>query len=378
MRPYLRAANVSWEGLRLDDVKEMNFSPGEVKTFELMAGDLVLGEASGSPAEVGKAAIWKNQIKGCCFQNTLIRVRPSHRVESIFLLHYFGHQALSGAFARASRGVGIHHLGAQTLASWQLPVPPIEEQRRIVAAIEEHFSHLDDGASLLQRARMRLERMRTSVLAAVTPYAGERTTLGEIADIVGGVTKDSKRQADPSFVEVPYLRVANVQRGYLDLDEITTIRVPPEKAKALRLERGDILFNEGGDRDKLGRGWVWEGEIEGCIHQNHVFRARLRNCDFDPRYISFHGNAFGREWFEKMGKQTTNLASLNLTTLRSFPVPDLPIDEQRRIVEEVQRRLSLQDALMKAIDEAVIRANSLRRSILATAYSGHLVSQEAR
>ncbi|MGH8931455.1 MAG: hypothetical protein ACRDZO_12725 [Egibacteraceae bacterium] len=85
------------------------------------------------------------------------------------------------------------------------------------------------------------------------------TTLGEIAELKGGVTKDSKRQHDHSFVEVPYLRVANVQRGCLDLREVATIRVAPEKAKLLRLQYGDVLLNEGGDRDKLGRGWVWQG-----------------------------------------------------------------------------------------------------------------------
>jgi type I restriction enzyme S subunit len=80
--------------------------------------------------------------------------------------------------------------------------------------------------------------------------------LGEIAEVVGGVTKDAKRQADPSLIEVPYLRVANVQRGRLDLSMIATIRTSSVQAQKLRLEKGDVLLNEGGDRDKLGRGWV--------------------------------------------------------------------------------------------------------------------------
>jgi type I restriction enzyme S subunit len=218
--------------------------------------------------------------------------------------------------------------------------------------------------------------MRLAVLAAVTPAHGKWTTLGEIAEIVGGVTKDSKRQQDPSFVEVPYLRVANVQRGYLDLTEVTTIKVPPDKAKALRLEPGDVLFNEGGDRDKLGRGWLWQGEIDDCIHQNHVFRARLTSEEFHPKYVSLHGNTFGRQWFERMGKQTTNLASINMRTLNAFPVPNLPIEEQRRIVAEVERRLTLVDSLIMAIDHALIRSDHLRRAILERAFLGELVPQD--
>src|SRR5437868_1883761 len=100
------------------------------------------------------------------------------------------------------------------------------------------------------------------------------TSLETIADIEGGITKDQKRRHDGPVREVPYLRVANVQRGYLDLTELKTILATEEEIESLRLCPGDILFTEGGDRDKLGRGWVWNGEVEECIHQNHIFRAR--------------------------------------------------------------------------------------------------------
>jgi type I restriction enzyme S subunit len=255
-------------------------------------------------------------------------------------------------------------------------LPPLTQQRRIVAAIEEHFSRLDEAQRLLCDARRGVACLRSSALDAVTPQDGKWTTLGDIADIVGGVTKDSKRQADPSFVEVPYLRVANVQRGFLDLREITTIRVAPERAKALKLEPGDILFNEGGDRDKLGRGWVWQGQIEECIHQNHVFRARLLTDKFEPKYVSLHGNTYGQQWFERMGRQTTNLASINLRTLKAFPVPDLPVDTQRRIVTDVERELTILEAISTAIDHALMRTGHLRRSILERAFSGQLVPHD--
>ena len=201
-------------------------------------------------------------------------------------------------------------------------------------------------------------------------------TLGEIATVKGGVTKDSKRQNDSSYLEVPYLRVANVQRGYLDLSEVARIRVSPAKATQLALRSGDILFNEGGDRDKLGRGWVWEGQIESCIHQNHVFRARLSTGDFDPYFISLHGNTWGQRWFETHGKQTTNLASLNLTALKSFPVPAPPLAEQREIVAKLQSNRTNEHRLRTEITRAENHLAALRRSILATAFSGKLVPQD--
>ena len=188
------------------------------------------------------------------------------------------------------------------------------------------------------------------------------TTLGEIAVLKGGITKDSKRETDPDFVEYPYLRVANVQRGFLDLSEVTTIRADPHKATKLVLQPGDVLFNEGGDRDKLGRGWVWEGQIENCIHQNHVFRARLTDDRFDPYFISMHANTWGQHWFDTHGKQTTNLASISLTTLKSFPVPAPPPHEQRAAVDELQSIMRSEDRLRADLDrQSSDAAKTLRR-----------------
>jgi len=279
------------------------------------------------------------------------------------------------AIREMGSGTTFPEVSKKIAATIPVKIPPLVEQRRIVAAIEELFSRLDAAEFSLARAGVRLDSLRATTFDLLAEEDWAWTTLGQIAEIVGGVTKDSKRQGDPGLVEVPYLRVANVQRGYLDLDEIATIRVTPEKARALALQPGDVLFNEGGDRDKLGRGWVWSGEISDCIHQNHVFRARLRD-GFEPRFVSWHGNTFGRSWFEKNGKQTTNLASINLRTLKSFPVPAPPLEEQHRIVAEVERQLSIVDATRAAIDRALERSGQLRRSILERAFTGKLVPQD--
>jgi type I restriction enzyme, S subunit len=302
-----------------------------------------------------------------------ISVRDEGLYDAGFLFY-----ALPGyldAINALTSSVTVKHLSSRTVQDIPLPLPPLAEQWRIKAAIEEQFSGLDAADEYLRRARQKLDVLRTRAVEAAFAGDWRSTTLGEIAEIVGGVAKDAKRQSDPSFVEVPYLRVANVQRGFLNLTEVATIRVPSDKAKALELRAGDVLFNEGGDRDKLGRGWVWSGEIERCIHQNHVFRARLRD-GFEPKFVSWHGNTFGRRWFEEHGRQTTNLASLNLTTLKSFPVPAPPVEEQRSVVAEIERQVSIADAMATEIDQALRRSAALRRSILEQAFSGKLVPQD--
>lgn len=142
MRPYLRSANVTWSGIDLDDVKEMNFDDADFEKYRLRAGDLLLNEASGSANEVGKPAIWRGEIDGCCFQNTLLRLQ-THELDREYVYWYCHLSARTGRFGDASRGVNIRHLGKQGLAQFPIPIAPVAEQKRIVAAIEEHFSRLD-------------------------------------------------------------------------------------------------------------------------------------------------------------------------------------------------------------------------------------------
>ncbi len=202
------------------------------------------------------------------------------------------------------------------------------------------------------------------------------TTVDSLADVKGGITKNQARRSTEPLRRVPYLRVANVQRGSLDLSEMATIPATAAEIEELRLLAGDVLFNEGGDRDKLGRGWIWRGQLPECIHQNHVFRARLRTPDVFPEYMSWYGNTGGQKYFFEQGKQTTNLASINLTKLKRLPVPLPPLMEQRRIVAEVQRLLSIAGETAQQVDAGLQRCRRLRQSILKWAFEGKLVDQD--
>ena len=193
--------------------------------------------------------------------------------------------------------------------------------------------------------------------------------LDAIAALKGGITVDKKRKGSTVRL-VPYLRVANVQRGYLDLTEMKEIETTQSVIEELRLLPNDILFNEGGDRDKLGRGWIWEGQLAECIHQNHVFRARLYLGAVSAKLISWWGNSFGKDYFLRAGKQTTNLASINLSKLSEFPVPIPPFAEQFEIMTEIDHRLSVTEELETTIETNLKRAERLRQTILQRAFAG--------
>lgn len=209
------------------------------------------------------------------------------------------------------------------------------------------------------------------------PREWKWASLEMIAELGSGMSVSQNRTVK-NPVEVPYLRVANVLRGKLDLSEIKTIRVNRDHLESFLLETGDVLFNEGGDRDKLGRGWIWEGQIEKCIHQNHVFRARLVNRSLiDAKLISHWGNTFGQRFFMRHGTQTTNLASINRTVLARLPVPVIPVAEQKIIFREVDRRLATADRLAATLNRQLHRASATRQSLLHEAFAGQLVPQNS-
>ncbi|MBL8279607.1 MAG: restriction endonuclease subunit S [Pelomonas sp.] len=204
------------------------------------------------------------------------------------------------------------------------------------------------------------------------PAGWQSAALRDIAEIVGGVTKDTKKSAGSGFREVPYLRVANVQRGRLDLTEVKVIAASEADIQKLNLLPGDILLNEGGDRDKLGRGWIWQGQLSECIHQNHVFRARLLSREIDPVYVAHFTNSVAQTYFAAHGSQTTNLASISLTKLGSLPVPLPPAAEQSRIVAKLEELLSDLDAGVAELKAAQAKVQQYRQSLLKAAVEGSL------
>ncbi|WP_437733706.1 restriction endonuclease subunit S [Sorangium sp. So ce1335] len=209
------------------------------------------------------------------------------------------------------------------------------------------------------------------------PTGWSWTSLATIADLKGGITKGQRRAPSQQLRLVPYLRVANVQRGYLDLDEVKEIEASVEEIDELRLMPGDVLFNEGGDRDKLGREWVWSGELPLCIHQNHVFRARVRFGVIHPRLLSWYANTCGQQCFLEHGKQTTNLASINMTKLGALPIPIPPLREQSRILQEVEKHLSGIDAGVGSLERVLANLKRYRAAVLKAACEGRLVPTEA-
>ena len=272
-------------------------------------------------------------------------------------------------------GATIPHISKPSLVNLNIPLFPLAEQKKIAEIL--------DAADSLRRKDQQLIEHYTALSQSLflemfgdpvtNPMGWDVIPLEAIADIVSGVTKGRKLKIADVF-EIPYMRVANVQAGHLNLDEIKTI--PGTEADILKfvLKKGDILLTEGGDPDKLGRGTVWNEEIENCIHQNHIFRVRLTCDQSTPVYLSrLCGSEYGKRYFMKSGKQTTGIASINKTQLKKFPVLQPPINLQTQFaknIQEIEHQKHQAQANLK-------NSEALFNSLLQRAFKGELTSSEA-
>ena len=210
------------------------------------------------------------------------------------------------------------------------------EQKRIAAILEK--------ADYLKKKRRQAIKLANEFLRSVfLDMFGDPVTnskqwteyvLKDIADIRSGVTKGKKIDLGKSLT-LPYMRVANVQDGYLDLTEVKNIVVSPKDAEKCLLQKGDVLLTEGGDPDKLGRGYIWNNEVEQCLHQNHIFSVRIKDQSFvKPEFLSaLISSPRGKRYFLKVGKQTTGIATINKTVLSEFVTFIPPIELQQKYID---------------------------------------------
>ncbi|QZP20563.1 restriction endonuclease subunit S [Pseudomonas sp. DR208] len=164
MTPYLRVANVKENALDLSDVKEMNFTLAEQEIFRLQPGDVLLNEGQ-SKELVGRPALFNGEIPGACFQNTLLRFRVYECVIPIYALRYFQSCMHSGRFQQAAQQTtNIAHLSASRLAAIEFPLPPLPEQHRIVAKVDQLMGFCDQLKTRLNQARQLNEQLANTLV----------------------------------------------------------------------------------------------------------------------------------------------------------------------------------------------------------------------
>lgn len=278
------------------------------------------------------------------------------------------------------------------------PLPPPEEQ----AAIVRFLNHTNQRIERTIRAKRKViallnEQKQVIIHRAVTrgldpnvrlkpsgiPWLGEIPESWELCPLKGACLVQSgitlgKYYGNCRLQEYPYLRVANVQSGHLNLGVVKKLQLPSNEARRSLLAIGDVLMTEGGDPDKLGRGCVWDGQIENCVHQNHVFAVRPNIARLLPYYLSaLLGSSYAKTYFILTAKQTTNLASTNKTTIGRFRVPLPSIEEQQKILDGLDLLTSPISLAIDHTEREIVLLREYRTRLIADVVTGKLDVREA-
>ena len=290
-------------------------------------------------------------------------------------------------------------LAVDTVAALSVPAPNCREQRAIASFLDRETAKID---GLMAKKEYLIELLQEKRIALITravtqglnpnvpmkdsgaewlseiPAHWEVKKLKSVTTVQTGITLGKTYDSRRLMVR-PYLRVANVQDGYLDLDDIAEIEIPFKEAGRYDLRAGDVLLTEGGDFDKLGRGYVWESQISGCLHQNHIFAVRPNQASLRPQFLSaLMSSGYGRAYFTATSKQSTNLASTNSTKLGNFPLPLPDTDEQDGILRHISEETGAIDQMKERAEQGIERLKEFRTALTSAAVTGKIdVREEA-
>ncbi len=344
--------------------------------------------------ENGKGALVKGLVNGIGFGTTELYVlRIKSQVISEFIYYLTRSTSFrSPGIAMMQGAAGQKRVRADFIADYPVSLPPKNEQYAIAAFLDRQTAKIDALIAKKRELIAALHEKRSAIIShAVTkglnpdapmkdsgiewvdtiPAHWQVQRLKFVADVRSGVAKGRKFEGVKT-VELPYLRVANVQAGHIDLSDVAEIEVTVSEIERYCLKVGDVLMNEGGDYDKLGRGAVWQGQIEPCLHQNHVFAVRPYQQSLSLWITTLTLAQYARFYFMINSKQSTNLASISSRNLSEFPVIMPPQSEREQILGYIENETRHIDRLTAKAEETIERLQEYRAALISAAVTGKI------
>jgi type I restriction enzyme, S subunit len=376
MRPYLRVANVFEDRIDTTDVMQMTFSDEEFERYRLRPGDVLLNEGQ-SPHLLGRPAIYRGQPPDVAFTNTLIRFRPRSMVTPEWALAVFRHHMRSRRFMRESRiTTNIAHLSAKRFSTVEFPVPPLAEQRRIVALLEEQFSRLDVGAAALRRARRNLRRMRVAVVESAVSDASECAghLLTQVGKLLSQPLANGRSVPNGQNHGFPVLRLTAVREGRIDVKSAKPGAWTAAEAKQYLIAKGDYLVVRGnGSMRLVGRGGLVAADAN-VAYPDTLIRVRFDQSLVLPEYAALLWESpTVRRQIEARARTSAGIYKINQLDIENLTLPVPSIRDQYRVLKQAETSLTNIIAVEKTLGLADLHVEALRSSILAAAFSGNLV-----
>ena len=392
--PFVRATDISEGSISSEKIVRVNPEdlPDDLNVI-LREGDILVVR---SGAYTGDSALVGQDFEGGVAGYDMI-VRTTKEVVPEYLSYFF----LSTPFKKQVRitngRTAQAHLNAEELGRFEVTVPTLEEQRAIAAYLDRETERIDALIEKKEQLIDLLEEKRNSLISRVVtkgldddvemkdsgvewlgeiPAGWDVVRLKFLTEVQSGIAKGKRYGDDVETVELPYLRVANVQEGFLNLDEISEIEVAVDEVDRYLLQAGDVLMTEGGDYDKLGRGTVWTGNIEPCLHQNHIFAVRPHSIESE--WVALITQAqYAKHFFIMQSVQSTNLASISRSSLQDLPVVVPPPGSRQVILDHLDRETKRIDALIDKIETAIDRLKEYRTALISAAVTGQIDVRDA-
>jgi type I restriction enzyme S subunit len=384
---YLGLENIeSWTGRIIESElkSDARDDEGEGLANVFEEGDVLLGKLRPYLAKACHAP-----RDGVCSTELLV-MRPAASLHPRFLLYSLLTPDFVGSVDASTFGAKMPRASWDFIGSLEIHLPPIEFQSIIANYLDRETARIDELIAEKEHMLALLEEKRSALVSRVVTrgldgnaqlkpsgleWLGEIPAhwglqrLKQLAEVRGGLTLG--KQYSGALVQYPYLRVANVQDGYLNLNDIFTIDVPASEARSSLLAYGDVLMNEGGDIDKLGRGCVWRDEIAPCLHQNHVFAVRPHSVDADWLAL-WTSTLQAKRYFESRAKRSTNLASISGWNIKELPIPLPPVAEQLAIHQFLADQHSRHEALCNELRDSLRLLTERRAALITAAVTGQI------
>lgn len=318
--------------------------------------------------ENGKVALARNLANGVGRGSTEFFVlRPGDRVLSEYVYHFVRQPRFREAARQNFTGTaGQQRVPKSFMESAFVALPPLDEQRRIVGV-------LNRAACIERLSTQTADLLREFISALFIRMFGDpiensmqwkQRQLGDVSDVQGGLQVTSRRSIHP--LEKPYLRVANVLRGQLVLDEIKRIRLTERELARVRLRRGDLLIVEGhGNASEIGRAAIWDGSVEDCVHQNHLIRVRPDYSSISSEFAcAYLNSSSGRQHLLRSGKTTSGLNTITTSDVKACAIFVPPLTLQHRYSEIVARVREIAATAMLGSGTASALSASLMSDLL--------------
>lgn len=367
-RPYLRNLNVRWLDFDLSDVLEMRFLPEEFERYTVRKGDVVICEG-GYP---GRAAIWERE-EPVHYQKALHRVRFHEPERNRWFVYYLIFKDLDDSLRTHFNGSGIQHFTGEALARFEVPIPPLPEQRRIVAVLDEAFAGLAiakaNAEKNLQNARALFESHVETEVAAAAREAPKISLEAATGGVFTGPFGSLLHKADYVEGGVPLINPANITDAGIEPDHRKTVSTSTAARLAGYVMRaGDIVM---GRRGEMGRCAVVTGHEDGWLCGTGSFFIKSSpRCD--PDYIVLLlRSASMRARLETLAGGAV-MPNLSNTTLGSLEVRLPPLETQRVVVERAQAIAAEIERLRAVCQRKLVAFEALKKSLFHQAFTGNL------